>query len=80
MPSELLEPAVELLGVAVYGVVAAVLTVLGFLAEQAGIQDLQAGQSVIGAWEIAIGIVVLFAALNVAKDFVLPQLLRSTEE
>jgi hypothetical protein len=68
------KPLGELLGVVVYGVVAGVLTLAGTLAELASVQNLLAGQSVIGAWELAMGGVLLYMGVNVARDFVVPSL------
>jgi hypothetical protein len=73
--SELLyEPFAELFAVVLYGAVASLLTVIGVLAEHAGLQNLSAGHSTIGMWEAGFGALLLFAAANVAYDLVLPRL------
>jgi hypothetical protein len=73
--SELVAESVgELVGVVFYAIVASVLTVLGAIAELASLQELTAGQTVLGAWEVGVGILLLYAGLNVATDFVLPGL------
>lgn len=64
----------ELLGLVFYAVVASVLTVLGAVAELASIQNLTAGQTVLGLWEVAVGVLLFYAAVNVVTDFVVPKL------
>ncbi|MFB6139607.1 MAG: hypothetical protein ABEJ26_04135 [Halosimplex sp.] len=77
--SELLfEPVAESLGMVLYALVAGALTVVGALAENAGFNNLTAGQTMIGAWEGAIGAVILYAGANVVYHIVLPRL-RSAE-
>lgn len=72
--SELLAESIgELLGVVFYAVVASVLTVLGAVAELASFQELTAGQTVLGLWEVGAGVILLYAGLNVVTDFVLPK-------
>lgn len=70
----LYEPVAQLLGTLFYLGLAAALTLVGALAEQAGIQNLTAGHSTIGVWEAAMGALLLYAALNVVSDVVLPRL------
>lgn len=66
--------AVELLSVVFYAVVAGVLTVLGAVTELASVQQLTGGQTMLGLWEVGVGILLLYAAVNVVTDFVLPGL------
>jgi hypothetical protein len=65
------EPLGEALGTLVYLAVAGVLTTVGALAELAGIQNLLDGTTLLGAWELAFGAVVLFIGFNVVRDNVL---------
>ncbi|MFB6087997.1 MAG: hypothetical protein ABEJ85_05700 [Haloarculaceae archaeon] len=74
MIDQLAELGGELLGVAVYVVVASVLTVLGVLAEWTGVHNLQTGHTTIGAWEVAVGALVLYAAVSVLQEFVFSEL------
>jgi hypothetical protein len=74
MQGAITESLAELLGLVFYATVAAVLTVLGALAELASLQDLAAGQSLFGLWEIAVGTLLLYAAYNVLTEFVIPGL------
>lgn len=64
----------ELLGVVFYAVVASVLTTLGLFAEVASLQNLMAGQTVLGLWEVGVGVLLVYAGFNVVTDFVLPGL------
>jgi len=64
----------EILGLVFYATVAAVLTVLGTLAELASLRDLAAGPSLFGLWEVAVGALLLYAAYNVLTEFVVPGL------
>ncbi|WP_324756496.1 hypothetical protein [Haloarcula montana] len=57
------ESLVELLGVVISAVAAGVLTVVGALAENAGLADLLAGQSVFGLWELGMGALALYAGI-----------------
>jgi hypothetical protein len=70
----MLNQLAELFGLALYGTVAVVLTVVGALAELTGLHNLQTGHMTIGAWEVAVGAIVLYAGFNVVQDFVLPEL------
>ena len=63
----------ELLGLVFYAVVASVLTVLGTVAELASVQNLTGGQTVLGLWEVGVGLLLLYAGINVVTDFVLPK-------
>ena len=74
MQGAITESLAELLGLVFYATVAAVLTVVGALAELASLQDLAAGQSLFGLWEVAVGTLLLFAAYNVLTEFVVPGL------
>lgn len=53
----------ELLGLIGTAVVSGVLTLFGALTERAGLQELQAGHSTIGAWEVAVGLLALYVGL-----------------
>lgn len=68
------EPLAELLGVVVYAAIAGALTVVGALTELASVGDIAAGQSFMGVWEIALGGVLLYLGVSVARDFVVPSL------
>ncbi len=70
----LLGPVAEALGVVLYVVVAGAMAVVGVLAEQAGIDNLGAGQTTLGLWEVAVGALLIYGALNVAYHIVLPRL------
>jgi hypothetical protein len=74
MQGVLSEPIAGVLGALFYGVVAGVLTVAGVLAEWASMQDLAVGQLTLGAWEAAVGSLLIYAGLSVARDIVLPRL------
>ena len=74
MQGAITESLAELLGLVFYATVAAVLTVVGALAELASLQDLAAGQPLFGLWEVAVGTLLLFAAYNVLTEFVVPGL------
>jgi len=68
-----LGPIAEALGVAFYIGIASVLTVVGAMAEMTGIENLTAGQTTLGAWEAVIGILMIYAAYNVAAHIVAPR-------
>ncbi|ELZ22709.1 hypothetical protein C475_16446 [Halosimplex carlsbadense 2-9-1] len=70
----LLGPVAEALGLVLYVAIAGTLTVVGALAERAGLSNLTAGQTTLGLWEAALGAVLLYAALNVAYHIVFPRL------
>ena len=63
MSEALIESLFELLVTLAAGAAAAGLTVLGFLAEQAGIQNLALGQIPLGIWEAGMGAVLLFVGV-----------------
>jgi len=67
------ESVAELLALLLYAGLAVVLTVLGALAELASLQDLSAGQSAIGLWEVAVGALLLYAAYNVVTGLLVPR-------
>ncbi|WP_459192570.1 hypothetical protein [Halosimplex sp. J119] len=67
-------PIAEALGMVLYVVVAGALTVVGTLAEQASVHNLNAGQMTLGVWEAVVGAVLIYAGLNVAYHIVLPRL------
>jgi hypothetical protein len=68
------ESIVELLTLVFYAGLAVVLTVLGALAELASFEDLAAGQSVFGLWEIAVGTLLLYAAYSIVTGILVPRL------
>ena len=74
MQGAITESLAELLGLVFYAGLAGVLTVLGALAELASLQDLAAGESLFGLWEVAVGTLLLYAAYNVLTEFVVPGL------
>ena len=55
-----------------------VLAVIGTVAEGASVQNLTAGQTVLGLWEAAFGLVLLYAGYNVFRHALLPRF-RSVE-
>lgn len=57
------ESAGELLGLLLSALAASGLTVIGALAETAGLDALAAGQSVLGAWELGMGAIALYAGV-----------------
>ncbi len=57
------EPIGEMLAIAVYGLVVGVLTVVGLFAELAGVSNLLAGQMALGAWEVWMGSLGLYAGV-----------------
>jgi len=74
MQGAVTESLAELLAVVFYAGIAVVLTVLGALAELASLEDMAAGQSIFGLWEVAVGGLLLYAAFNVATELVIPRL------
>lgn len=66
-------PVAELLGAVFYVVVAGALTVVGALAESAGLHDLVAGQTTLGLWEAVVGALLIYAGLSVVYHIVLPR-------
>ena len=64
----------QLLGVVFYGLVASALTILGALAEIASMENLLAGQNVLGLWEVAFGAVLLYAGFTVGTEVLLPRI------
>jgi hypothetical protein len=63
MNGPLSESLVELLGLLLSAVAAGILTAVGALAENAGMADLLAGQSVLGLWELFMGAIALYAGV-----------------
>ena len=63
MPSIALESGAELLALLGSALGTAVLTAAGLLVEEAGLQNVLAGQTVLGVWEAGIGAVLLFAGV-----------------
>jgi len=53
----------ELFGLLLSALAASGLTVIGALAENAGLDALAAGQSVLGAWELGMGALALYAGI-----------------
>ncbi|WP_436909299.1 hypothetical protein [Halosimplex marinum] len=70
----LLGPVAEALGVVLYVAIAGAMAVAGVLTERAGLHDLGAGQTTFGLWEVAVGALLIYGALNVAYHIVLPRL------
>jgi|GEM_PF-1516805 len=68
------ESLAELLAVVFYAGLAVVLTVVGTLAELASFEDLAAGQSMFGLWEIAVGTLLLYASYSIVTGIVVPRL------
>jgi hypothetical protein len=68
------ETVVDLLSVAFYALVASVLTLLGTFVELSSLRDLTAGQTVLGLWEVGVGVLLVYAGINVLTDFVVPGL------
>jgi len=71
-------PLAELLGHVFYAGIVGVLAVIGTVAEGASVQNLTAGQTVLGLWEAAFGLVLLYAGYNVFRHALLPRF-RSVE-
>ena len=63
----------HLTGVAM-ALLAGVLTLVGFLAESAGVENLAAGQQVVGLWEIVVGTLLLVAGAKLVRDEALPRI------
>jgi hypothetical protein len=57
--NELVDAAAELLAIAGSAVGAAAFTAGGLLTEQDGIQKIMAGQTTLGGWEVAVGLLFL---------------------
>lgn len=74
MQGVITESIAELLALLLYAGLAVVLTFLGALAELASLEDLSAGQSAIGLWEVAVGTLLLYAAYNVVTGLLVPRL------
>jgi len=74
MPELVAGSIAELLGVVFYAVVAGILTVLGAIAELASVQQLTGGETILGLWEVGVGILLFYAGVSVVTDFVLPGL------
>jgi len=74
MQGVITESLAELLALVFYAGLAVVLTVLGALAELASLEDIAAGQSIFGLWEVAVGALLLYAAFNVVTEIVVPRL------
>jgi hypothetical protein len=74
MQGVITESLAELLALVFYAGLAAVLTVLGALAELASLEAIAAGQSIFGLWEVVVGALLLYAAFTVVTDIVVPRL------
>lgn len=68
MNAAILELLTELLGLAVFGVGAVGLSVVGAYIERFALQTVQSGQLMLGAWSLVIGVVVLYFAYLLATD------------
>ena len=68
------EPLTEILPELTYAVLASTLTLAGLFAENLGFQNLSGGQTTIGLWMVAVGIVAIYAGLKIAREKVLPGL------
>ena len=75
----MIEVIVEQLSAVVYAVLATTLAVGGFLVESAGVDSLLAGQSVLGAWEATIGVLLLVAGVKLVREKLVPALQGSTD-
>lgn len=64
----------EILPELVYAVLAGALALLGLFTENLGIQNLANGQTTMGLWMVAVGIVALYAGFKLAHENVLPGL------
>jgi len=74
MQGAITESVVELLAVVFYAGLAVVLTAIGAVAELASLENMTAGPSMFGLWEIAVGALLLYAAFNVVTEIVVPRL------
>lgn len=70
--------AEQLTGVAM-AILAAVLTLVGFLAESAGFESLAAGQGMVGVWEIVVGAIMLIAGAKLIRDEAVPRIMAITD-
>ncbi|CCQ34181.1 conserved hypothetical protein [Halorhabdus tiamatea SARL4B] len=68
----------QLTGLAM-GLLAGVLTLVGFVAESAAFENLAAGQQVIGVWEIVVGTLLLVAGAKLVRDEAVPRLMAITD-
>ncbi|MDG5777276.1 hypothetical protein VB773_09030 [Haloarculaceae archaeon H-GB2-1] len=71
----LYEPLAELLSLVLYTIIAGVLTTVGFLSEQNGIQQLSTGHDVQGAFLAYMGVLLLYGGVYLlGYKTVLPKL------
>jgi len=66
------ETLVEVIPELVFGVLASGLTLIGLVAENAGLHNLNGGHTTIGLWMAAVGIVAIYAGFKVAREKVVP--------
>lgn len=66
------ETLTELLPEILYALLASALTVLGLVAENAGLQTLNGGETTVGLWMVAVGFLALYAGFKLAHEKVLP--------
>lgn len=64
----------ELVPELLYAGLAGALTLLGLFVENTGIQTLGSGETTVGLWMTAVGLVALYAGLKLAREKVLPTL------
>lgn len=68
----MIESLLEVVPEVVYGLIASVLTLLGVAVELTGVQNLTGGHQTIGIWMLFLGVVALYAGIEVARDKALP--------
>lgn len=64
----------EILPELLYAVLASTLTLLGLFVENLGIQTLSSGDTTMGVWMAAVGLVALYAGFKLAREKVVPGL------
>ncbi|WP_181687057.1 hypothetical protein [Halorhabdus salina] len=75
----MLDIVLEQLTTVLYAAIAGLLSVGGFLVESAGIDTLMAGQSMLGAWEAVVGILLLVAGVKLVREKVLVEFVDASE-
>lgn len=70
----MIEGLTEIVPEVLYSALAGGLTVLGLVAENAGLQTMSGGETTVGLWMAFVGIVALYAGLKVAREKALPGL------
>jgi len=68
------ETLAEVVPELLFAVLASGLTLVGLVAENAGLQNLSSGHTTMGVWMAAVGIVALYAGFKVAREKVVPGL------